>query len=425
MLDLIYLREKTEILKEALKKRGVDSSILDTLKELDEERRSLIRKGDELKRIKNEKSKEVAERKKRGEPAQEIINEVRKIGDRIKEIDSKKQDIEDKFFDLWARIPNIPHDSCPVGKDEAENVVVKKWGEPKEFDYTPKPHWELGESLEILDFKTSGEISGSRFFLYKGLGARLERALINFFLDVHTKENGYSEIFPPFLVKPGSMFASGHLPKFEIEMYLMERDNLYLIPTAEVALANMHRNEIIPENLLPIKYVSYTACFRREAGSYGKDVRGMIRVHQFNKVELFVFSKPEESYKILETMLQHAEGILRKLNIPYRVVELCTGDLGFASSKTYDIEAWAPGVGRWLEVSSISNTESFQARRANTRLRRKDGTVEFVHTLNGSGLATPRTFVALIENNQEEDGTVNIPEVLRPYMNSIEKITPQ
>ena len=417
MLGFEFLREKREVLIKALEKRGYDAAIVDELVKLDEERRRLIREGDELRRIRNQRNEDVARLKKQGADISELIAELRQVSRRIKEIEEKRAKVESKFKELWLQIPNIPHESVPIGKDETENKVIRQEGEPREFDFEPKPHWELGEKLGILDFKTAAKMSGSRFAVYKGLGAKLERALINFFLDVHTREHGYVEVMPPVLVKSESAYASGHLPKFREEMYFIEQDELFLIPTAETSLANLHRDKILDEDSLPLKYVSYTPCFRREAGSYGKDVRGIIRVHQFNKVELFQFTKPEDSYDVLEQMLAHAEKILKLLKLPYRIVQLCTGDLGFASAKTYDIEVWAPGVGRWLEVSSVSNTESFQARRSNTRFRRKStGKVEFVHTLNGSGLATPRTFIAILENYQRKDGTVEIPEVLRPYM---------
>ncbi len=417
MLSFEFLREKKEALIKALEKRGYDAAIVDELVKLDEERRRLIREGDELRRIRNQRNEDVARLKKQGADISDLIAELRQVSRRIKEIEEKRAKVESKFKELWLQIPNIPHESVPIGKDETENKVIRQEGEPREFDFEPKPHWELGEKLGILDFKTAAKMSGSRFAVYKGLGAKLERALINFFLDVHTREHGYVEVMPPVLVKSESAYASGHLPKFREEMYFIEQDELFLIPTAETSLANLHRDKILDEDSLPLKYVSYTPCFRREAGSYGKDVRGIIRVHQFNKVELFQFTKPEDSYDVLEQMLAHAEKILKLLKLPYRIVQLCTGDLGFASAKTYDIEVWAPGVGRWLEVSSVSNTESFQARRSNTRFRRKStGKVEFVHTLNGSGLATPRTFIAILENYQRKDGTVEIPEVLRPYM---------
>ncbi len=423
MLDLAYIREKVDLLKDALSRRGYDLDPVDELVELDKLRRSLIHEVEELRRLKNEKSEEVARLKKEGKDASKIIEEMRAVSQKIKELDERRREAEDRFFEKWALIPNIPHNSVPVGRDESENREVRRWGEIKEFDFEPKPHWDIGEELGILDFKVSGKISGSRFFTFKGLGAKLERALISFFLDIHTKENGYKEIFPPVLVTEETMYGSGQLPKFEEEMYRTEGDNLYLIPTAEVVLANLHRDSILNEDELPIYYVAYTPCFRREAGSYGKDVRGMIRVHQFNKVELFKFTKPEDSYDELEKMLNDAEGILRRLDLPYRVIELCTGDLGFAASKTYDLEVWAPGLKRWLEVSSVSNTESFQARRTNTRFRRKGANrSEFPHTLNGSGLATPRTFIAILENYQNADGSVTVPEVLRPYMGGIDVI---
>ncbi len=424
MINVKLLREHPEVLKEALRKRGYDTDIVDELVELDRRRREIIKEEDSLRSVRNEKSKEVAKIKKSGGDASGIIEEVRKIGDRIKELAAERKKIEEEFNQRILEIPNIPHESVPVGKDETENVVRKTWGKIKEFDFEPRPHWDLGEMLGILDFERAGKISGSRFVIYKNKGALLERALINFFLDVHTKEHGYEEIYPPYLVREESMFASGHLPKFREEMYFAPEDGLFLIPTAEVVLANLHRDEILNEKELTKKYVAYTSCFRREAGSYGKDVRGMIRVHQFNKVELFKYTKPEDSYDELESMLKDAEKILQMLEIPYRVIELCTGDLGFAATKTYDIEAWAPGLNRWLEVSSVSNTEDFQTRRANARFRRKDGKVEFMHTLNGSGLATPRVFIAILENYQQKDGSVVIPEVLRPYMGGIEVIEP-
>ncbi len=425
MINIKLLRENPEIIREALKKRGYETDVVDELLELDRKRREIIKEEDSLRKIRNEKSKEVSRIKKSGGDATSIIEEVRGIGDKIKLLSEERKKVEDIFNRKLLEIPNIPHESVPVGKDETENVVSRHWGEIREFDFTPKPHWDLGEILGILDFERAGKISGSRFVIYRNEGAMLERALINFFLDIHTKEHGYEEIYPPYLVREESMYASGHLPKFREEMYFASEDKLFLIPTAEVVLANLHRDEILPEKELTKKYVAYTSCFRREAGSYGKDVRGMIRVHQFNKVELFKYTKPEDSYEELESMLKDAERILQMLDIPYRIVELCTGDLGFAATKTYDIEAWAPGLNRWLEVSSVSNTEDFQARRANARFRRKNGKVEFMHTLNGSGLATPRVFIAILENYQQEDGSVVIPEVLRPYMGGLKIIEPK
>ncbi len=422
MISKEYLREKKEILISTLKKRNYKFDI-ESLFQLDEQTRILKKKLDDLRSRKNEIAKEVGERKRKGEDAKDLIEQGKKISQEIekfeKEHSEKDRLLEQKLLEL----PNIPHKSVPYGKDETENTLIREWGDKKEFDFEPKPHWELGEKLGILEFKKASEISGSRFLLYKEKGALLERALINFFLNLHTEKHGYREVIPPFLLKPEGAFGSGHLPKFDIEMYKTKDENLYLLPTAEMALANLHRNEILEEDILPLKYVSWTPCFRREAGSYGKDVRGMIRIHQFNKVELFKFTKPEESYEELEKMLNDAEKALQLLNIPYRIIALCTGDLGFAASKTYDIEAWAPGVKRWLEVSSVSNCEDFQARRTMTRFRRKKGKkVEFVHTLNGSGLALPRTFIAIIENYQDEKGRIHIPDVLKPYMNGIEII---
>jgi seryl-tRNA synthetase len=415
MLDLKYLREEREKLERALKNRGYSLDILEELDALDKARREYIKRANELRARKNEISKEIGLRKKAGEDIGDLLEEAKRVEEELREVEEKEKETDKKFWELWAYVPNIPHESVPVGKDSNDNVIVRQWGEIREFDFEPKPHWEIGEMLGILDFESAAKMSGSRFAVYKGLGAILERALINFFLDTHRK-NGYIEVFPPILVKPESLFASGHLPKFEEEMYRMERDDMYLIPTAEVSLANLHRDEVIPEEKLPLYYVAYTPCFRREAGSYGRDVRGIIRVHQFNKVELFKYTKPEESYIEHEKMVQDAERILQMLGIPYRVVLLCTGDMGFAAAKTYDIEVWAPGLNRWLEASSVSNVEDFQARRANIRLRRKDGRKEHVHMLNGSGLATPRVFIAILENYQQKDGSVVIPEVLRDYM---------
>ncbi len=422
MISKEYLREKRKILISALKKRNYQFDI-ESLFNLDEQIRSLKKDLDELRSRKNEIAKKIGERKRKGEDIIDLLEQGKKLSEEIekfeKEYTEKEKLLEQKLLEL----PNIPHKSVPYGRDETENVIVREWGEKKEFDFEPKPHWELGEKLRILEFKRASLISGSRFLIYKEKGALLERALINFFLDFHTEKHGYKEVIPPFLLKPEGAFGSGHLPKFDIEMYKTKDENLYLLPTAEMALANLHRDEILSEDILPLKYVSWTPCFRREAGSYGKDVRGMIRVHQFNKVELFKFTKPEDSYDEFGKMVSDAEKILQMLNIPYRIIALCTGDLGFAASKTYDIEAWAPGVKRWLEVSSISNCEDFQSRRTMTRLKRGNNKkVEFVHTLNGSGLALPRTFIALIENYQDEKGRIHIPDVLKPYMNGLEII---
>lgn len=424
MIDRKLLRENPNLLKEALSKRNYDVSILDELINLDEETRILKKEIDTLRSEKNRISKEVSRARRENSNPDSLLNEAKKIDKKLEELEKNLEEKEKILNEKLLYLPNIPHSSCPVGKSSEDNIVVREYGEIREFGFTPKPHWEIAENLKIIDFKKAGEISGSRFAIYKNEGAELERALINFFLD-HNKKKGYEEILPPTLVKEESMYVSAHLPKFREEMYYVPEDELFLIPTAETVLANLHRNEILTEDELPKYYMAYTPCYRREAGSYGKDVRGIIRVHQFNKVELFKFTKPEDSYEELEKMVQDVEDLLKLLEIPYRVVLLCTGDMGFASSKTYDIEVWAPGVGRWLEASSCSNTEAFQTRRAKTRFRRKDGRIEYPHALNGSGLATPRVFIAILENFQNEDGSITIPEVLRPYMGGKDVILPK
>ena len=424
MIDRKLLRENPNLLKEALSKRNYDVSILDELINLDEETRILKKEIDTLRSEKNRISKEVSRARRENSNPDSLLNEAKKIDKKLEELEKNLEEKEKILNEKLLYLPNLPHSSCPVGKSSEDNIVVREYGEIREFGFTPKPHWEIAENLKIIDFKKAGEISGSRFAIYKNEGAELERALINFFLD-HNKKKGYEEILPPTLVKEESMYVSAHLPKFREEMYYVPEDELFLIPTAETVLANLHRNEILTEDELPKYYMAYTPCYRREAGSYGKDVRGIIRVHQFNKVELFKFTKPEDSYEELEKMVQDVEDLLKLLEIPYRVVLLCTGDMGFASSKTYDIEVWAPGVGRWLEASSCSNTEAFQTRRAKTRFRRKDGRIEYPHALNGSGLATPRVFIAILENFQNEDGSITIPEVLRPYMGGKDVILPK
>jgi len=429
MLDRQLLRSPEGLarLRKALQHRGYDPGVVERLVALDERWRELTREVNDLRRVQNEKARMVGRLKGEGkhEEAEQVILESRTLSEKIQVLEQELREISERFEREWLLVPNLPHESVPVGRDESANVVVRTWGEPPSFDFEPRPHWEIGELLGILDFESSRVMAGSRFVTYRGLGARLERALIQFFLDLHTTEHGYTEVFPPVLVREESMIASGHLPKFREEMYEMPADGLFLIPTAEVSLVNLHRDTLFAEEELPRYYTAYTPCFRREAGAYGKDVRGMIRLHQFNKVELFKYTLPEQSYDELERMLQDAERVLQLLGIPYRVVALSTGDMGFAASKTYDIEAWAPGLQRWLEVSSVSNTEDFQARRAGVRVRRRNGTVEYVHTLNGSGLATPRTFIALLENFQQKDGSVVIPEVLRPYMGGLEVMEPQ
>ncbi|MGC8893724.1 MAG: serine--tRNA ligase [candidate division WOR-3 bacterium] len=417
MLDRIYLRERADELRKALANRGWDQSLLDDVISLDERRRVLVGEADDLRARRNELSKRVAELKKRNEDATEAIETVRKLADRLSEIERLEAEATEAFNRAWLSLPNIPHESVPVGKDAGDNRILYEWGERQSFSFQPLAHWDLGPMLGILDFESAARMSGSRFVMFRGLGSRMVRALMNFFLDVNTAEYGYTEVWPPILAREAAAVGSGHLPKFREEMYYTgDEDGLYLAPTAELPLANLHMGETLREEQLPLKYTAYTPCFRREAGSYGKDVRGMIRVHQFDKVELFRYVLPEQSDQALEEMRSEAEGLLRRLGLPYRVVELCTGDLGFAAIRTYDLEAWAPGIGRWLEVSSISNTGDFQARRSGTRLRRKDGTMAWPHTLNGSGLAFPRVIVAILENYQAQGGVVRVPDALVPYM---------
>lgn len=421
MLDIKFVRENFDLVKKSMKNRDMQVDLADFLR-LERERRDIITESERLKNIKNVTSDEIGELKKKGIDAQDKVVKMREISQKIKELDKSLADIEDKVKATLLDIPNIPHPSVPVGKDEKDNVVVRAWGEPPQFSFTPQPHWDIGEFLDILDFKRGVKIASSRFTLYKGYGALLERALINFMLDLHSLEHGYTEVLPPILVNSGSMTATGQLPKFEDELYKCRDDDLYLIPTAEVPVTNIFQGEILPEEILPVKYAAYTPCFRREAGTYGKEMRGLIRQHQFNKVELVKFTKPEDSYDELEKLTSDAEEVLKRLKIHYRVVTLCTGDLGFAASKTYDIEGWMSGTQEYKEISSCSNFGDFQARRANIRYRDKEKGVRFVHTLNGSGLAAGRTVAAIIENYQTEDGSVIVPEVLRPYMHGLEVI---
>ncbi len=416
MLDLELIRKNPEFVKERLKTRGEGfEELVDKVMELDHERRSILRELESLRAERNAKSKEIGMLKRKGEDTSSLEEEVKKIKESIEAYEEKLASVEEKLRDLMLRIPNLPHKSVPIGKDESENVEVRRWGKPKDFSFEPRPHWEIGERLGIFDFERAGKISGSRFVILKDWGAKLERALINFMLDLHSRK-GYKEVWPPHLVRPEILVGTGQLPKFEEELYKCERDNLYLIPTAEVPLTNLYRDEILSEEDLPIYMVSYTPCYRREAGSYGKDVRGIIRQHQFNKVELVKIVKPEHSYEELERLTADAEDVLRLLELPYRVVLLCTGDMGFASAKTYDIEVWFPSQGRYREISSCSNCEDFQARRMNTRYRDAQGKLHFVHTLNGSGLAIGRTLAAILENYQQEDGSVVVPEALRDYL---------
>jgi seryl-tRNA synthetase len=422
MLDLKFIRENVELVREAVRLKNEPSNI-DEIIALDEKRRGLIAKVEKLKNERNQNSKQVAELKKDKKDAGDLITRTREISDEIKDLDALLEDVERHLNFHLLKVPNIPHDSVPRGQSAADNVEVARWGDIPAFDFEIKDHIAIGEYLDILDFKRGGKISGSGFPVYKGLGARLERALINFMLDVHINEHGYTEVFPPFIVNRSSMFGTGQLPKLEDDMYLTEKDDLFLIPTAEVPVTNLHRDEIIPIEQLPLKYVAYSACFRREAGSYGKDTRGFLRVHQFNKVELVNFTLPEESYAAHETLLQQATKILQQLELPYRIISLATGDLSFAAAKCYDIETWSPAENKWLEASSVSNFEDFQARRANIRFRRERGhPLEFVHTLNGSGLATSRLMVSLLETYQTDEGAVIVPPVLRPYMGSVDII---
>jgi len=422
MLDINFIRNNPDKVKQAIALKHENAASIDQLLGVDTQRRSMIHACEQLKSKRNEKSKEVSELKKKGQDASRIIEETKKIGDDIKSIEEKLKELDTQITNLMLRIPNIPAADVPIGKDEKDNVIVRAWGQRKTFDFTPLPHWELGSILNILDMERASKISGSGFILLKGLGAKLERALFSFMLDVHTREHGYTELFPPFLVTRTTMTGTGQLPKLEEDMYRTAADDLFLVPTAEVPVTNIHRDEILSYKDLPIYYTAYTPCFRREAGSYGKDTRGIIRVHQFNKVELVKLVKPETSYDELESLLGNAEKILQLLGLEYRVAKLSTGDMSFAAAKCYDIEVWAPGVGKFLEVSSCSNFEDFQARRINIRFRDEDGKLRFVHTLNGSGLALPRTVIALLETYQQKDGSIVIPDILQPYMGGIKVI---
>jgi seryl-tRNA synthetase len=421
MLDSKFLRDNLETVEARLKTRG-GSLDLTGFREPDSRRRELLQQSEELKALRNRVSEEISRIKDKSQ-AQAQIAEMREVGGRIKALDEELKGIEEGLEQFLLTTPNIPHPDVPIGASEADNVEVRKWGEPPVFSFTPKPHWELGESLGILDFERGAKLTGARFTLYKGAGARLERALINFMLDLHTGRHNYVEMLPPFMVNRESMTATGQLPKFEEDLFRLEGTDYYLIPTAEVPVTNIHRGEILRGEDLPLCYTAYTPCFRKEAGSYGKDTRGLIRQHQFNKVELVKFSRPADSYLELERLLSNAEEVLRLLGIPYRVIELCTGDLGFSAARTFDIEAWLPGQGTYREISSCSNFEDFQARRASIRFREDEkAKPEFVHTLNGSGLAVGRTVVAILENYQQSDGSVIIPEALHPYMGGLVKI---
>jgi seryl-tRNA synthetase len=415
MLSIDIIRNNPKEVEQGLARKGEKLLISEIIK-LDESYRSDLAQANEMRAERNVASDKIARAKKLGENSDKAINAMRKLSQQIKVLEEKTQSSKNELDQLLLGLPNIPHESVPEGKDEKNNQLVREWGETLDRDFNIIAHLELGKALSLFDFERGAKISGSGFPLYTGKGAKLERALINFMLDFQTEQHGYTEIFPPFLVRPESAVTTGQLPKLADDMYASEKDDLWLIPTAEVPLTNIHQNEILSEDQLPINYTAYSACFRREAGSYGKDTRGFLRVHQFNKVELVKFVKPENSYKELEKLVGQAEAILQSLGLKYRVIELCTGDLSFAAAKCYDLELWAPGEEKWLEVSSCSNFEDFQARRGNIRYRRNsDKQVEFVHTLNGSGVATPRLLVALLETYQNKDGTIAIPEPLQPY----------
>ncbi len=422
MLEIKFVRQNLSEVQQSLSTRG-GAANLENFKECEEKRRELLFEVEELRHRRNVVSEEIAKMKKQGENAESLVLEMRDVSVRIKELEKSLSENEEAVNNIIMCLPNLPHASVPLGKDASENKLVKQVGTPRQFDFEAKAHWTLGENLKILDFERAAKIAGARFPLYFGAGAKLERALINFMLDIHTTEHGYKEILPPFIVNRKTMTGTGQLPKFEADLFKLEGWDYFLIPTAEVPVTNIHQEEVLEEEMLPIYYTAYTPCFRSEAGSYGKDTRGLIRQHQFNKVELVKFSTPERSYDELESLLENAETILKRLELPYQVITLCTGDMGFSAAKTYDIEVWLPSQGVYREISSCSNFENFQARRANIRFRRKGkkGT-ELVHTLNGSGLAVGRTFAAILENYQQADGSVLIPQALRPYMGGMEKI---
>lgn len=425
MLDIKVLRANFEDVKAKLQKRGEDLSALDQFEELDQRRRELIVETEKLKSRRNEVSGQVASLKREKQDADHLIKEMREVGDQIKALDDELRGVEETLELLLLSIPNIPHESVPIGETEEDNIEIRQWGKVRDFEFEAKPHWDVADYLGILDFERAGKVTGSRFVFYKGLGARLERALMSFMLDLHVDEHGYTEILPPYLVNRASMTGTGQLPKFEEDAFLIENEDYFLIPTAEVPVTNLHRDEILSGEELPIRFAAYSACFRSEAGSAGRDTRGLIRQHQFNKVELVKFVKPEDSYQELEKLTNDAERVLQLLELPYRVLSMCTGDLGFTAAKKYDIEVWIPSYGTYREISSCSNFEAFQARRANIRFRREPkAKPEHVHTLNGSGLAIGRTVAAILENYQQADGSVVIPAVLRPYMGNREVIAP-
>jgi seryl-tRNA synthetase len=415
MYDLAWFRANFDRIAERLQTRG-NVPNLDTYRELDQRRRAAIVESEQLKARRNTESNEIARLRREGVDTTERQQQMRAIADRMRALDEQVKTAEESFSELLSGIPNLPHESVPVGRSEADNVEIRRVGEPRQFDFEPKPHWDLGPELGILDLERAAKVTGARFAVYWGMGARLERALINFMLDVHTREHGYTEVLPPFMVNSASLFGTGQLPKFATDLFKCENTDFWLIPTAEVPVTNLYRNETLEGDRLPVKLCAYTPCFRSEAGSYGRDVRGIIRQHQFQKVELVKFAQPEQSYSELEKLTADAEDILRRLGLPFRTVVLCTGDIGFSAAKTYDIEVWLPGQNAYKEISSCSNFEAFQARRASIRFKSAKGKNEFAHTLNGSGLAVGRTWVAIVENYQQKDGSVVVPEALRPYV---------
>lgn len=420
MLDLKKIRTNTEEIKKALSNRGEDfnENVIDEIISLDEERRKILVEVETLKSKRNQVSAEIPKLKKADQDVSSIMSEMKVLGEDIKNFDLRLKEIDDRIQYILLRIPNIPNPQVPEGETDEDNVEIKKWNEPTNFKFEPKAHWDLGTNLDILDFERGGKVSGSRFTFYKGLGARLERSIISYFLDKHTCENGYTEILPPYMVNRDSMTGTGQLPKFEEDAFKVENNGYFLIPTAEVPVTNMYRNEIFIGDQLPIKHAAYSACFRAEAGSAGRDTRGLVRQHQFNKVELVKFCKPEQSYEELDKLVKDAESVLQGLKLPYRIVRICKGDLGFTAALKYDIEVWMPSYNRYVEISSCSNFEDFQSRRANIKYRETlNDKPQFIHTLNGSGVAIGRTVAAILENYQREDGSIEIPEVLRNYMN--------
>ncbi|MGI6588014.1 MAG: serine--tRNA ligase [Peptococcia bacterium] len=423
MLDMKFVRKSPDLVKEGLKKRNSSTELVEQFLSVDEVRRQKIMFVEQMKKERNTVSEEIGRLKKTGQNAEELVLKMRTTSQKIKEVDKEVREIEEKLIQLLLALPNLPHESVPQGTDESANREERQWGVLPEFAFKPQPHWDLGEQLDIFDFERAAKVTGTRFVFYKGWGARLERALINFMLDVHTREHGYTELLPPFMVNRESMTGTGQLPKFAEDMFHLENTEYFLIPTAEVPVTNYYREEILAEEQLPLLHVAYSPCFRAEAGAHGRDTRGLIRQHQFNKVELVKFCHPSASYEELEKLTTNAEKILQLLELPYRVMTLSTGDLGFSAAKTYDLEVWLPSAGMYREISSCSNFEDFQARRANIRFRPQGGgKPEFVHTLNGSGLAVGRTVAAILENYQEKDGSIRIPKVLQPYLGGIERI---